>query len=664
MKELFGSNKYKILTFISLLVLLMITYVLGITVPALRFFNLIPIALLLGVGFASLFQSVLPIKNIITFLVVSLFLGLFLNTLIIFLFGVLGVGMGLSFFIYYVPIAFIVNLLLFFFVAKENQIKEYIKNTKLEVVDIVWFVILGLLFVILASTCLEAFFPSWDSFTFWALDSKYIFTNEHFRDGNFALLANNYLSFFTLQVNYVYRLYGAIVEQTAGLLSVMYGYIGVALVASYLIDIRGNWIKKALIYLGLIVGLYSFFTTHFVILMMYADVFLSIVILFYALILFNKSYRMEDYWKRFLLIVLLSITLYLTKTHYLILSLFLLGFYVIFDFKVIYKNLAKLIKNPWFVLSIVGLIAYIVFVKKYSQELVDENGFTESIVSKITFSAGLLTNLSNVIRYLFSQIPLFVCILFVFLLGTFFIKKGFEKEDIWKIAFVFLLMAFPMSLYIFKILPLSDSSLLRYLGLTYFAIPLLFIEIMPEIEIKYPWQKIVATIVISCLPLLLVAQIYMKTGFDLDFTPSSGSYKDFSAIDKSEVNKYFFVQSGYYKIAEEVLDIIPNDATVMVLDYVKDQDQVANTFEPGLSIRYFLSENNLGGPYSCVSAVCYSYFLTMQPDYLVLYSYEGYWPECNGFLESKGSYLIKLDKSGSFLKNQTCIATPENTTKL
>lgn len=649
---------------VVVLVLLAITVAVGIRVPSLRFFNLVPIALLLGIGFTSLVQGVLPIKNIATFIIISLFLGLFLNTLIIFLFGILGTSINLVFFSYYIPIAFAVNLAIFFFSTKENQIREYVKNIKLEIIDIIWIVILSILLVILVSTCLEAFFPSWDSFTFWALDSKYIFENAHLRDGSYALLSNNYLSFFPLQINYVYQLYGAIVEQTAGLLSVIYAYVGVALVSSYLIDIKGSLIKKSLIYFGLVVALYSFFTTHFVLLMSYADVFLSIIVLLYALVLFNKDYKIEDYWKRFLLIVLLSITLYLTKTHYLALAIFLLGFYVVFDFKVIIKNIKKIISNPFMIISILALLGYLFFVRKYAQGIVNESGFTESIVSKIAFTSGLLTNFSNVIRYLFTQIPLFVCSLFILLLGTFFVKKEFEGNDMWKIAFLILLMAFPTSLYVFKILPLSDSSLLRYLGLTFFAIPLLFTRILPDIEIKRNWQKILATFAIVCVPVLLVGQIYMKTGFDLKFTPTSGSYKDFSAIDKSGVNKYFFVQSGYYKIAEEVLKIIPKNSTLMVLDYVKDQGQVANTFEPGLAVRYYLSENNLGGPYSCVSAYCYTYFLTMNPDYLVLYSYEGYWPECNSMLETKGSYLIKLDKSGEFLKSNSCIANLSNTTKL
>lgn len=661
MMNLLKKNLYKVVLLVFLLLSLVLTYVVSIVFPSLIFFNLIPLATLLGIGSTIFLSEIFPIKNIFTFLVIALFLGLFINTVVIFFVGMTGFSIGLQFFMYYIPIIFFLNMGLFFWKGKEESIKSYVKNFKLELIDIIWLVVFTLLFVLLTSACLESFTPSWDSFTYWALDSKYIFEHSSFRDNNFLLLVNNYLSFFPIQINYVYLLYGRIVEQSAGLLSLTYAFIGVSLISSYLIDIKKSSIKKSLLYLGCVAAIYTFFVTHYVLISIYADLFLSIVVLIYALVLFNKKYTIKNYWKRFLILILLSLTLYFTKTHYLVLSLFLLMFYFLFDFKILYKNFKEIIKTPWFVISILLLTVYLLFVRKFALSVSNEGDFVSSVTSKILIDGSIFTGLKSVIKQLLSRSPLFALSIFVYTTLSVFVKRGLNWHDVVKILFIGILMGFAMSLYVLNILNISDLSMLRYLGLIFFVIPLLFIGILPSLDIEIRWQKILIIFAILIVPLLVVFQVYKETLFDLKFTPHSGSYSAFGyTYNKLGINRYFYPQEEYYNLSKEVLKIIPRNSDLMVLDYVDEQNQVANTFPPGLFIRYYLSDNNLGGPYSCVPDSCYGYLLNMKPDYLLVYSYGDYWDECKGVLEKDKTYLIKLDKSGLFQNNGSCVASETN----
>jgi hypothetical protein len=280
----------------------------------------------------------------------------------------------------------------------------------------------------------------------------------------------------------------------------------------------------------------------------------------------------------------------------------------------------------------------------------------------IVIDRGLFENLKNVIQQLLSRASLFSLSFFLYLLLSLFIKKGFSWEVLKKILLSLILFAIPITVYTFGLLPLSDLSMLRYLGLTYFLIPFIFIDILPDLEIKIPWQELVVIVAIMGIPVLVAYEISKETLFDFDFTPHSGSYSDFGYeyYNHGGVHMKFDPQKEYFGISEEVSKLTPKGSTVMVLDYVDDQNQIANTFPPGLYIKYYLLEHAIGSPYSCFPENCYQYFLDMGPDYLLIYDYENYWPECNNTLKINGNYLIELDKDGEFLKDGTCIATASN----
>ena len=646
--------KNKILILIILLLFLLLTILLGLGIASLKVFELIPLGILLGVGYASYLKKIFPIKNIIVFIGIALFLGLFVNTYIIFLLGTLGVTLSLSFFLIYIVIALILNIFLYFHFLSEDILKQYVKNTKLEVIDYIWLGILGILFLMFTGKCLENYYFLWDGFTYWALDAKYIFENSHLRDGSFALLANNYIPFFSMQIDYVYLIYGKIVEQFAGLLSLIYGYTAVTIIFGYIVDVKKSLLKKVFLYLGILAALYAFFTIHYLLMSLYADVFLSVVVLIYSIVLFNKNYPKEEYWKRFILLVLLSVSVYLTKTHFFVFAIYMLAFLFIFDVKVLWNKVRNIAKDWRFILSLVILLITAGLIIRYSQilESKGESGFVESITSSIVISKTMLTNVKNIVKGLISNIPLVTVVAAIYLPLGFLIKKGFNKEDFVRILFLLLLVSFTVCIYIVGIYPLSDGSMYRYLGLAYLALPYLFIDILPDFEIKYRWQEVLATIVLMLGVILIIAQIGFHIGVDLKFTPVSGSYID------SEAHK------DYEKITEQVESIVPKDSSIMVLSYGVGSQTLTDNIAPAFYLRYYLMDYIKNSSYYCAPNDCLPYFEAMHPDYLVIYSYNDYWSQCSGVFEEGKSYLVKFDFDENALKSGRCIALPEDVTTL
>jgi len=652
MKNFILKNKLKLISFGAILALLGISIGVGVLFPSIKFFELVPLAILLGFGLTSFLKKVLPIRNILSFISISIFLGLFLNTFVIFLLGTIGLNIGMPLLVFYIPAMIVLNIVLFFRFNTEEELSGYFKNTKLEVIDIIWVVILTALFLMFAGTCLERFYFLWDGFTFWVLDAKYIFENQHLRDGSVILLNNNYMSFFSLQINYVYLIYGKIVEQTAGLLNLMYAYTGIMMIFSYLIEIKKSNIKKILIYLGILAALYAFFTVHYLLMSVYSDVFLSVVVLFYALILFNKEFKEKYYWQRFLLLVMLSVAIYLTKTHFFIFSLFLLGFMFVYDFKYLWNKVKNITKDYWFVLVIFICILAALIVGKYAKTISSEESFVQSVSSGFVLDKSILTNIKGVVKGLILNIPLVVAVIAFYLPVAFLVKKGFNWQDFVKIAFLGLLVSFTFVVYILGIYPISDGSMYRYLGLAYLALPFLFIDILPDFNIERKWQEILTILVmLGCVGLIFV-QLCFHIGVDLKFTPNSGAYVE------SEAHK------EYADIVEEVKETIPDDQSIMIASYGVAGPTITDNFPPGFFLRYYLMEYNETVAYYCSPADCLPYFLTQKPDYLLIYSYSDFWPACNGVLENKKSYLIKFDFTQEELNSGKCLAGENNTRAL
>jgi hypothetical protein len=289
---------------------------------------------------------------------------------------------------------------------------------------------------------------------------------------------------------------------------------------------------------------------------------------------------------------------------------------------------------------------------KYAKTISSEESFVQSVSSGFVLSKAILTNVKGVVKGLILNVPLIVAVIAFYLPVAFLVKKGFTRNDFIKIAFLGLLVSFTFVVYILGIYPISDGSMYRYLGLAYMALPFLFIDILPDFNIEKKWQEILTILVmLGCVGLIFV-QLCFHIGVDFKFTPNSGAYIE------SEAHK------EYSDIVNEVKKIVPDNQSIMIASYGVTGPTITDNFPPGFFLRYYLMEYNKTVAYYCSPADCLTYFLTQKPNYLLIYSYSDFWPECRGVLEDKKSYLIKFDFTQEDLNNGKCLANESNTTAL
>ena len=182
----------------------------------------------------------------------------------------------------------------------------------------------------------------------------------------------------------------------------------------------------------------------------------------------------------------------------------------------------------------------------------------------------------------------------------------------------------------------------------YLALPLLFVEILPDFEIERRWQKELTVIVMmGCVGLILV-QLAFHMGLDLNFTPNSGVYLE------SEAHK------EYSDIVDEVRSVLPEESTLMVTAISVDGVGMTDNAPPGFFLRYYLLEYNDSPSYYTNAEGFPAVYLAQAPDYLLIYSYQGQWPVCDGILTSGKSYLVRFDYTQQLLEKGSCIANTED----
>ena len=623
------KNKWKIILLLSNVVLFLFFLLVSDKLGSLRFFLIIPISILCGIGFSTFFRQILPFKNILSYITISSFLGLFINTLIIFVLGICKVDLTTVFFYRYTIISIIFNVGVFSVFEKEDKVKDLISKFKPARVDILWIIIFFLLFIFLFNTGLENYFPNWDSFTFWGVDSKYIFENSSLRDNKFDLLKYSYLPFYSLQLSFVYQIYGMLVEQFSGLLTIYYSLISSCLIISEILATnRKSPIKKFLIYFFLFVALQCFLSIQGIIFTQYAEVFCSTIVLVFAWILFNGNFDKKNYWKRILILFFLSISLYLTKYSYQFVSAFLLILIPIYEFSFLKNSYKSLLKDRRFYLSIFIFVAFSFVVYKYAVQFQSSGDLLKETFSVVDFfSRKRLLYILELIKSIFFNIPFFATT-FISLLTFLMLSKKLVYKSLVQIGFLFGVIIFPLTFYLMNMWGFDDQSLFRYLSLIFLASPFIFCNLL-EIDEKSlsRLQKFLIIFITSCVWLLLFTSSVIN--FDLKFNPVSGKYKD------------FVWYKDFYNLSQKVEQNVQEGSTILIVD--QEGDLIGNMDMPVIIVRYFLSNYSVGNQYRYPVNMWYDTMLQINPDYILVFTYDGYWLQCNNLLTTGESYLIKMD---------------------
>lgn len=194
---MFRRRKYS-RKFILLIVAPVFTFFISLLLsrfhPLLRIVSLFSVFLISGMGLAKFFKEVFKYDNQLDFIINSLGLGSFISVFFLLMLGMLGVHYTNIFLILFFGFLSIVSLGSMFFGEEEENL-ERVCGRKVKLLDILWILLFFLLFYLVIQICLEQYFPNWDSFTFWAIDSKYFLDINFVWNKNISFSRNIYTVF-------------------------------------------------------------------------------------------------------------------------------------------------------------------------------------------------------------------------------------------------------------------------------------------------------------------------------------------------------------------------------------------------------------------------------------------------------------------------------------
>lgn len=634
---------YKIL-FVFLLVLTTLVAVLTVKIyPSLRFLVVIPLSMFLGFSFPHIFKKVIPVKNILTYFVLSLFYGLFLNSLMIFCLGLLGVSITSNFFLFYIPSVLLLNVLFYVFCIPKEEIEKCFLNTKLRIVDLIWFGIYFLSFIFFLQICTERFFPNWDNFTYWAIDAKYIFESGSLHGKSLDILEKFYLPLYPLQLSYVYFLYGRVVEQFSSLLTLLYGYIGLFVLGGYIADSKRDLVMKNLLYFLSLTALVSFFYSLNTLVTQYADVFCAILLLFYGIVVFSQKVGKDTFFLRLILVILFSSSLYLTKLAYAPVSLLMIILYLLYDAHFLLSVFKGLKKNTRVILWIslfffVFLGVYIIFKTPFGKNITN---YTVIFKDFYLFTKERFEYLVKILQYLLRRIPEFLLAVFLLFGGYVFYNKGIKKTDSKKILITLILSVIPILLYFVLMKSTKNGSFLRYMSLVLFLISYLLILLTKDIKFNGMRTFVLSTVVLIPVVFSMFFRIHIEYGFNWEFMPNSGEYRDSKLLRES------------YLISEEIRSKIKPDDKIMFVGQEQGEN-MGNIAPPNLYIRYYLAENSVGSQYSIPVKKWIDYMYDHNPDYVFITNYSGFFPKCDKYLEEGSFYLLEIQNQDKEHSEEEC----------
>jgi hypothetical protein len=81
-------------------------------------------------------------------------------------------------------------------------------------------------------------------------------------------------------------------------------------------------------------------------------------------------------------------------------------------------------------------------------------------------------------------------------------------------------------------------------------------------------------------------------------------------------------------------------------------------------LRYYISNNSVGQQYRFPVQDWYPYMKEVNPDYILVYTYDNYWEGCNNILEEGHTYLIKNSELSPQYQREECFFGIENIKEL
>lgn len=538
----------------------------------------------------------------------------------------------------------IVSVLIVFISIKKIDCNELIGFNSLSIIDSLF---LGAIFIftyILTLQNMTDFYPRWDMFTYWALDSKYIFNFNKLHQGELDVLWRFRFesSFITIIYSLIYDLYGKIVEQYASWINVFIN-LNAMLIIYNLLNKKSVFQKLLVVCALVVIG----FTADDIAFMysLYGDIISAFLLLLFVLILTSDQKPDSKYYAiRLFVLLLISFSFYLVKSKFLFLTVGLPFVVLIYDFGYIKKAWKTFINKPLFLIS---LLFFLLFCGLYVNFRLTKVGnfslasgvesFVQpseySLSSYFYYTSELIGKLMNYSRYL--------TIMWVIgVLSIIFVKEPLKNKK-FMYTYIIAIVGFLVFIvaYINKQYPLLSGSLIRYTSLIMYLAPSIFAYPnyrIPPVLLKNSQPQDIKILRTISICLLMFIIIYL---FNYKIYRTAPVNNDVGFVGGSLTKALPYPAS----LADKVLSIVEENSRILIADDKQKANLVDNLNQTSIWTRYYLMNNSVGGQYRTTIDNLIPFAEKYEADYILLISYENIFPNCENILEGGQDYLIALD---------------------
>ena len=641
MNNFIQSKRTQLIILISFIVVYLIVLLITSFATSVKVIEFAFLTISFGFAPAYYFRSVFNFKNFVGWILHAGALGLiFIPFLFLFL-GWLKINIVFEYSVIFLYLCTFIGILSLFFLAEEDDIGSYLNFDDINKIDVL------ILFVFLAFTAfltLKNFsdiYFHWDTFTFWGLDAKYIFEQNQLRDLAFHsdVIIHRYTSYQPLYYSIIYDIYGGIYEQFAAWINIYINLLAMLLIYGYVR--KKSVIHKFVVSASILIVSYAAISIMNMF-SMYADIVAAFLLLVFFLILVDETEKMPDtYWRRITLLLLIAISFYFIKSHFIYFSFILTGIWVLYDGKFLSRKLSILVRKKSFWLSIISIIILLVMRFVYFSNIGGVSS-SEKVDSSFIFSIqsvsinSLIEYLVDLLQYMIRETPYFLGLWWLTLCSILFVKE-INKKYIFIFSSAILIFLIPVASYVMRQMDFQSTSLPRYSAMVMYLFPLAISFVYIENEkLKRITSVIIFSIVLCYVFLNIMWPMPLKEKFSL----SNGTLQ--SAMTK------------YDKYAERVVNITGPDARILIADDLPDET-ITNMKVPSIFIRYFMMNNSVGSQYLKATSSLYDYAKENNADNILLLSYANSFDHCEDLLIMENDYLIDISEGRINLEPEDCI---------
>jgi hypothetical protein len=255
--------------------------------------------------------------------------------------------------------------------------------------------------------------------------------------------------------------------------------------------------------------------------------------------------------------------------------------------------------------------------------------------------------LSDYIRYVYDlffhvseNVPL-IMLLYGSFLTILFLQFPRKRQGVFSLIISFVSILLPVGFFIITLRQdFGSKSLLRYMTLGHFLLPFTYMYVEDDRESKF--TNTLSFLAMVFISLILIMFVWVLYGINIKWKVNEGTYS--------------VPLMKYAQIAEKAKASVGVGEDILLVDSLGGEpSKLANMDVPGIFLRYYLDEYSVGKQYSLPVGQFEKYLNDfVNPDYLLILEYDGYFNGCNVLLSQGGSYLVPYELDIELFNEDIC----------